>query len=65
MGQLGCKERLLLKREKAMGVQSKQFARVSKGDNPAWKCEACGKQGACDYAGQGVVCKECAEERGF
>lgn len=48
-----------------MGVQSQQFARVSRGDNPAWKCDACGKQGAQDYAGQGVVCKACAEERGF
>jgi hypothetical protein len=34
-------------------------------DNPNWKCESCGKQGACDYAGQGVVCQACADERGF
>ena len=48
-----------------MKVQSKQFSRVSDGDNPAWKCEACGKKGAQDYAGQGVVCKPCAIERCF
>jgi DNA-directed RNA polymerase subunit RPC12/RpoP len=34
-------------------------------DNPNWKCESCGKQGACEYAGQGVVCQACADERGF
>jgi len=38
---------------------------IARGDNPEWYCEACGKQGACDYAGQGVVCKSCADERGF
>lgn len=48
-----------------MTVQSERVTRVSRGDNPAWKCEACGKQGAQDYAGQGVVCQACADERGF
>ena len=48
-----------------MTVQSERVTRVSRGDNPAWKCEACGKQGAMEYAGCGVVCKECAKERGW
>jgi hypothetical protein len=40
-------------------------AKVSKGDNPKWNCESCGKKGAMDYAGQGRVCKTCASGRGF
>jgi hypothetical protein len=40
-------------------------AQVSKSDNPKFKCESCGKKGAMDYAGQGRVCRTCANERGF
>lgn len=40
-------------------------AQGSKGDNPKWKCESCGKKGAQDYSGQGRVCTTCANERGF
>ena len=39
--------------------------KVASGDNPAWKCENCGNKGAMDYAGQGRVCKSCANELGF
>ena len=34
-------------------------------NNPAWKCENCGKKGAMDYAGQGRVCESCASSLGF
>jgi hypothetical protein len=39
--------------------------KAQQGDNPTWKCESCGGQGAMDYAGQGRVCKSCAEGLGF
>ena len=34
-------------------------------DNPKLKCESCGNKGAMDYAGQGRVCKSCANKLGF
>jgi hypothetical protein len=39
--------------------------KAQQGDNPNWKCESCGGKGAMDYAGQGRVCKSCAEGLGF
>ena len=40
-------------------------AQVAKGDNPKWKCEACGTKGAQDYAGVGRICKGCADKGGY
>jgi NADH pyrophosphatase NudC (nudix superfamily) len=48
-----------------MQLVSKAKNSIAKGDNPAWKCESCGKKGAMNYAGQGRVCQSCANERGF
>jgi len=40
-------------------------AQTAKGENPKWKCDACGKKGASDYMPGGRMCNGCADERGF
>ena len=40
-------------------------ATIFKGENPKWKCDACGKKGASDYMPGGRMCNSCADERGF
>jgi hypothetical protein len=40
-------------------------ATIFKGENPKWKCDACGKKGASDYMPGGRMCNGCADERGF
>lgn len=51
--------------ERRPGSYMDEVKKVSKGDNPRWKCESCGEKGAMDYAGQGRVCQTCATKRGF
>ena len=38
---------------------------ITGGENPKWKCDACGKKGASDYMPGGRMCNSCADERGF